>query len=100
MEATNAARASHGDGLAAKLADGVLARSMRAASRHPVAYRGTTHISVIDPEGNAASASLSNGEGNGTIVGQFGFMLNNMLGEEDLAPGGLDIGARACAFPP
>ena len=89
MEATNAARASHGDGLAAKLADGVLARSMRAASRHPAASRGTTHISVIDRDGNAAAASLSNGEGNGSIVGNFGFMLNNMLGEEDLTPEGL-----------
>ena len=89
METTNAARALHGDELAAKLADGVLARNMRAASRHPAAYRGTTHISVIDSDGNAAAASLSNGEGNGSIVGNFGFMLNNMLGEEDLAPDGL-----------
>ena len=59
------------------------------AARHPPAYRGTTHISVIDADGNAAAASLSNGEGNGFIVGKFGFMLNNMLGEEDLAPEGL-----------
>jgi gamma-glutamyltranspeptidase / glutathione hydrolase len=44
---------------------------------------------VIDAEGNAAAVSLSNGEGNGTIVGAFGFMLNNMLGEEDLTSGGL-----------
>ena len=34
-------------------------------------------------------SSLSNGEGNGFIVGNFGFMLNNMLGEEDLTPDGL-----------
>lgn len=95
MEATNAARAVHGDGLAAKLADGMLARTMRAASRHPSAYRGTTHISVIDRDGNAAAASLSNGEGNGSIVGNFGFMLNNMLGEEDLAPGSLDAWREA-----
>src|SRR5262249_20066293 len=53
------------------------------------AHRGTTHVSVIDRDGNAAAASLSNGEGNGSIVGSFGFMLNNMLGEEDLAPDGL-----------
>ena len=89
MEATNTARASHGEGLASQLAGGRLARSMREASRHPTAYRGTTHISVVDADGNAASASLSNGEGNGAIVGNFGFMLNNMLGEEDLAPEGL-----------
>jgi gamma-glutamyltranspeptidase / glutathione hydrolase len=89
MQATNEARASHGEGLAAKLADGVLAKRMREAARHPAATRGTTHVSVIDRDGNAASASLSNGEGNGSIVGRFGFMLNNMLGEEDLSPGGL-----------
>ena len=41
-------------------------------------------------EGNAAAISLSNGEGNGFIVGDFGFMLNNMLGEKDLMHGGLD----------
>lgn len=89
MEATNQARAAHGEGLAERLAGGVLAKELRAAQAHPPAYRGTTHISVIDAEGNAASVSLSNGEGDGYIVGKFGFMLNNMLGEEDLAAGGL-----------
>jgi gamma-glutamyltranspeptidase/glutathione hydrolase len=89
MQATNEARASHGEGLAAKLANGMLAKRMREAARHPAATRGTTHVSVIDRDGNAASASLSNGEGNGSIVGRFGFMLNNMLGEEDLSPEGL-----------
>ena len=89
MEATNEARATHGEGLAERLAGGVLAKELREARRHPAAYRGTTHISVIDADGNAAAVSLSNGEGNGTIVGKFGFMLNNMLGEEDLAADGL-----------
>ena len=89
MEATNEARAFHGEGVAAQLAGGQLAKSMRETARHPAAYRGTTHISVIDRDGNAAAASLSNGEGNGSIVGKFGFMLNNMLGEEDLASEGL-----------
>ena len=73
---------------------------MREAARHPAAYRGTTHVSVIDRDGNAASASLSNGEGNGSIVGNFGFMLNNMLGEEDLSPGGLGKWRKASASPP
>jgi gamma-glutamyltranspeptidase/glutathione hydrolase len=90
MEATNAARATHGDGLAQRLTGGALQSEMREAARHPQAYRGTTHVSVIDADGNAASVSLSNGEGNGSIVGKFGFMLNNMLGEEDLANGRLD----------
>jgi gamma-glutamyltranspeptidase / glutathione hydrolase len=84
MEATNTARANHGAGLAERLAGGVLADEIRKAARHPKAYRGTTHLSVIDAEGNAASVSLSNGEGDGFIVGDHGFMLNNMLGEEDL----------------
>jgi len=87
MQATNEARAAHGEGLAEKLAGGRLAKEMRAALRHPAAYRGTTHLNVIDAAGNAASVSLSNGEGNGHIVGAFGFMLNNMLGEEDLGSG-------------
>ncbi|MGI9380105.1 MAG: gamma-glutamyltransferase family protein [Methyloligellaceae bacterium] len=50
--------------------------------------RGTTHISVIDGDGNAAAATVSNGEGNGNIVADFGIMLNNMLGEEDINPEG------------
>ncbi|MBM3543187.1 MAG: Gamma-glutamyltranspeptidase [Alphaproteobacteria bacterium] len=90
MDATNEARAAHGERLAEHLASGLLAKKLRAAERHPQAYRGTTHISVIDAAGNAAAISLSNGEGNGHIVGNFGFMLNNMLGEEDLARGHLD----------
>ena len=52
------------------------------------ATRGTTHVSVIDADGNAAAATVSNGEGNGRLVRDCGFMLNNMLGEEDLNPGG------------
>jgi len=43
---------------------------------------------VIDADANAASVSISNGEGNGHIVEGCGFMLNNMLGEEDLHPAG------------
>lgn len=91
MALTNAARATHGGSLAQRLADGALAKAMRDAARHPPAYRGTTHVSVIDAHGNAAAASLSNGEGNGFMAGGHGFMLNNMLGEEDLAPEGLGI---------
>src|SRR5262245_20479083 len=76
MEATNAARIAHGDdALAQRLAGGALAGELRDATRNPRAYRGTTHVSIIDAEGNAAALSLSNGEGNGHIVGKFGFML-------------------------
>jgi len=52
------------------------------------ALRGTTHISVMDAEGNIATATVSNGEGCGSIVADTGIMLNNMLGEEDLNPHG------------
>ena len=54
--------------------------------RNPVAEfsRGTTHMSVADSEGNLASLTLSNGEGNGKIVAGCGFMMNNFLGEEDI----------------
>ena len=90
MVATNEARATHGEGLAERLAGGALAKELREAQRHPPAYRGTTQVSVIDADGNAASVSLSNGEGNGFIVGKFGFMLNNMLGEEDLSSGRIE----------
>lgn len=50
--------------------------------------RGTTHISVIDAEGNIASLTASNGEGCGRLIPDTGVMLNNMLGEEDLNPHG------------
>ena len=50
--------------------------------------RGTTHMSVIDSQGNLASMTVSNGEGCGHIIPDTGVMLNNMLGEEDLNPHG------------
>ena len=49
---------------------------------------GTTHVSVCDAEGNAASLSSSNGEGSGYFAPGTGIMLNNMLGEDDLHPDG------------
>ena len=52
------------------------------------AHRGTTHISVIDRDGNAASVTLSNGEGCGSLIPGTGVMLNNMLGEDDVNPAG------------
>ncbi len=55
---------------------------------HPRSYRGTTHISVVDSNGNAASLTFSNGEGCGYIVPDTGMMMNNMLGEEDINPYG------------
>src|SRR5262245_19718775 len=45
----------------------------------------TTHISVVDGDGNAASLSCSLGAGSGVVVPGTGISLNNMLGELDLA---------------
>jgi gamma-glutamyltranspeptidase/glutathione hydrolase len=60
------------------------------------AARGTTHISVVDASGNAASLTASTGSGSGVIVPGTGIHLNNMLGEYDLNPagGGARPGAR------
>ena len=46
--------------------------------------KGTTHISVLDADGNAASLSSSLGSGSGVVVPGTGIHLNNMLGELDL----------------
>ncbi len=56
---------------------------------YPQAARGTTHISIIDRHRNAASVSVSNGEGCGTLIPNTAVMLNNMLGEHDLNPWGV-----------
>lgn len=87
MELTNLARAESapaGDLLRQSRLDSF----RRALAGHPLSRRGTTHISVIDHQGNAVSLSLSNGEGCGWLIPGAGIMLNNMLGEEDLNPGG------------
>ncbi|RMD59022.1 MAG: gamma-glutamyltransferase, partial [Nitrospirae bacterium] len=57
-------------------------------SGRPIFSKGTTHMSIIDREGNAASMTISNGEGSGYYVPKTGIMLNNMLGEDDLHPHG------------
>jgi gamma-glutamyltranspeptidase/glutathione hydrolase len=49
---------------------------------------GTTHISAVDAEGNAASLSISTGSGSGIVVPGTGFALNNMLGEYNVVETG------------
>jgi gamma-glutamyltranspeptidase/glutathione hydrolase len=66
----------------------VEARRDEQRSAGPSFTRGTTHVSICDAEGNAASMTNSNGEGSGYIVPGTGIMLNNMLGEDDLHPDG------------
>jgi len=48
----------------------------------------TTHISVLDADGRACSATCTNGEGSGVVVPHTGIHLNNVMGEEDLNPFG------------
>jgi gamma-glutamyltranspeptidase/glutathione hydrolase len=90
MEQTNLARDS-GPANEHLLHDDWVARHRLALLGRPVAARGTTHISVIDSSGNAASLTLSNGEGCGHVLPGTGIMLNNMLGEEDLNPEGFHL---------
>lgn len=95
MELTNEARvasrlherATH-DPQESLLEAGFLEHYRKRVAGHPAAHRGTTHINVADVNGNAASLSVSNGEGAGYIVPGTGIMINNMLGEEDVVPTG------------
>ncbi len=81
-------------GLAARvLADAAIEEATaraRAGRRGPVGERvglpSTTHVSVVDQAGNAASLSASTGTGSGVVVPGTGIHLNNMLGEDDLKP--------------
>lgn len=103
MRLTNHARA---DGYDARLyepnvADRFLSRehlaqyTARLSALDPVSvnhavnkWGSTTHVSTIDSEGNAASVTTSNGEGSSYVIPGTGIMVNNMLGEADLHPGG------------
>jgi gamma-glutamyltranspeptidase/glutathione hydrolase len=51
----------------------------------------TTHISVIDADGFACSATCTNGEGSGVVIPGTGMHLNNVMGEEDLNPLGFHL---------
>ena len=98
MDMTNRARIESGmheavaeaeEQAAARLFDPALFdRYAREVRGRPASLRGTTHISVIDAQGNIASLTLSNGEGCGYVLPGTGIMINNMLGEEDLNPTG------------
>jgi gamma-glutamyltranspeptidase/glutathione hydrolase len=70
------------------LADDSLAQYQQDLAETVNKWGSTTHISVIDEVGNAASVTTSNGEGSGYVIPGTGIMVNNMLGEEDLNPQG------------
>lgn len=95
MAATNRARVEarlhelEEDEVASAALDPALLARYRGEVLAAVPGRGaTTHISVVDAAGNAASLSISNGEGCGSVIPGTGIMLNNMLGEDDINPHG------------
>ena len=59
----------------------------------------TTHISVVDGEGRAASVTCTNGEGSGVAVPGTGIHLNNIMGEEDLSPAGFHLAPPGTRMP-
>jgi gamma-glutamyltranspeptidase / glutathione hydrolase len=86
------ARQLHGGGLARQLYDdrriaaaaARLIESRPPAAPEPAEPSRTTHISVVDAAGNAASLTASTGSGSGVVVPGTGVHLNNMLGEHHL----------------
>ena len=86
MRLTNQARLE--SGTAAPFDPELVARYRREMHGRAQSRRGTTHISVADSEGNLAAMTVSNGEGCGRLIPGTGIVLNNMLGEEDINPGG------------
>ena len=70
------------------LSDEHVVQYEQALNRTVNKWGSTTHISVVDGEGNAASVTSSNGEGSGYVIPGTNIMVNNMLGEDDLNPQG------------
>ena len=84
------------DGLDLRLSDSDFGESFLAAENidryadlaHAQAHGNTTHLSVIDADGMTVALTSSCGSGSGVVVEGTGIIMNNMMGEEDLNPGG------------
>jgi gamma-glutamyltranspeptidase/glutathione hydrolase len=87
IHATGLARGEHGASPAI-LGDELCERYRSIIGERPLSQQGTTHISVVDAQGNLAAATISNGSTSGRVVPGTGIMMNNMLGEADLSPEG------------
>jgi gamma-glutamyltranspeptidase/glutathione hydrolase len=70
------------DGFDRALRRGGLAKTLE---ERAVVSRGTTHISVVDGDGNTVALTASTGAGSGIVVPGTGIHLNNMIGEFMLA---------------
>ena len=80
-----------GEELSPAWRDRFAALAGQALGETPAVHGGpgsTTHVSAIDADGCAAAVTFSYGEGNGAFIGDSGIMMNNLMGEEDLFPGG------------
>jgi gamma-glutamyltranspeptidase/glutathione hydrolase len=95
LDALTSARFDHWE----KRFHALRAQPTLAAPPSPAGPSSTTHVSVIDARGNAAAITFSFGEGNAHIIGDTGVMMNNLMGEEDLFPGGFGSGPRGARLP-
>ncbi|MFW6116479.1 MAG: gamma-glutamyltransferase [bacterium] len=59
----------------------------RPATSRVDGYEGTTHLSVVDAQGNAVSFTHSIGSGSGVVTEGLGFVYNNMMGPFNPLPG-------------
>ena len=84
VEATEAANARRNDEFVEGVHDEAFVKGFFDDER----LGSTTHIAALDADGVCASVTCSNGTGSGLIVPGTGVHVNNMLGEEDLNPGG------------
>ncbi|CAN5325084.1 gamma-glutamyltransferase [soil metagenome] len=74
----------------------LMAALVRMSERHvagPTSVRGTTHVSVVDADGGLAALTMSNGSCSGVFAPGTGIQLNNVMGEADLHPHGLEATA-------
>ncbi len=71
---------------AQEVASGLLSASLRAAESVG-GHEGTTHVSVMDEEGNAAAITHTVCDGSGVVVPGLGFMFNNDMQSFDPTPG-------------
>jgi gamma-glutamyltranspeptidase/glutathione hydrolase len=90
VEATQAANLRRTEEFAEGLHDPAFVEELLGSppGAEPPSLGSTTHISALDASGMCASVTCSNGTGSGLVVPGTGFHVNNMLGEEDLNPGG------------
>ncbi len=76
-----------------------LARASLAGHQARSQLGSTTHVSVVDELGGAASVTLTSGEGCGHIVRGTGVHVNNFLGEQDINPSGFHRHPAGAGFP-